>query len=410
MKHLVHLICIFSLFRVAALAEEPNWNQFRGPNYDNHAFSIGITNSWDKEGPKFLWKIDHLGAGFSNLCFYDDRMFTMGDFGDKCFVLALDRKTGKEIWRIPIGKAGGGGGHLGPCGTPACDGEWVYVMGQFGDFAALNAKEGKIRWQKNIEKDFGGTKMNQWSYAMSPILDGDKIVVPIGGDGGTLAAFGKSGKLLWRSTQIKDPAAYTSVVPVEIEGVRQYLLLTGNSIAGISPTNGNVLWGANFPGKTAVCSNPALCGDVVMASCSYGVGAVFYRITKTGNNFEVFDFSGDEKLQSHHGGIVVVDDHFYTMTNNRAVTCIEAKTGNVVWENRGVGKGSLTYVDGKLILRGETGDGTIAMIEATPTGYKELGRFDQPDRSNKNSWTYPVIVDKKMYIRDQNVLLCYDLN
>jgi outer membrane protein assembly factor BamB len=411
MKHLVRSLCVLTLVSSFAFAQEPNWNQFRGPNHNNHAFSKGIAKSWGEGGPTLLWKINTLGAGWANICFFDDRIYAMGDVDNKCHAFALERATGKEIWRKEIGRAGGGGGFLGPCSTPACDGQTVYVMGQFGNFVALDVKDGAIRWQKDIEKELGGAKMNQWNYAMSPMLDGDKIVVPIGGNDGTLAAFDKSGKLLWRSAPIKDPAAYTSVAPVEIAGVKQYLLLTGNSLVGLSPTDGKILWGANFPGKTAVCSDPALCGDVIMASCSYEVGAFFYRVTKEGNTFKASDFDGARReLQCHHGGIVTVGEHFYLMTNSQRVVCVEAKTGKVVWENRGVGKGSLTYADGVLVLRCEAGAGTVAMIEATPTGYKELGRFDQPDRSDKSSWTYPVIVDKKLYLRDQGLLLCYDLN
>jgi outer membrane protein assembly factor BamB len=344
-------------------------------------------------------------------------MFTLGDFGDECFLIALERKTGKEIWRKPLGKSGTGtaadgnqarNNSTGPLSTPACDGEKVYAFGQYSDFVAYDMKDGKELWRKNTVKDLGGNIMSGWAYSMSPILDGDKILLPIGGDSGSLAAFDKSGKILWRTDWIKDAAAYTSVVPVEIGGIKQYMLLTGERLVGVS-TDGKFLWGTNFPGKTAVCSDPVLCDNVVMASCSYNVGAYFYNVTKEGSNFKAVDFNGaQQKLASHHGGIVVVGDHFYLLTNTQMV-CVEAKTGNIVWENRSVGKGSLTYVDGVLILRSEKGDGTIAMIEAAPTGYKELCRFDQPDRSDKNSWTYPVIVEGKMYIRDQNILLCYDL-
>jgi hypothetical protein len=416
-KHIVCLSCVLVLLNFVTLAQEPNWNQWRGSNSVNHSLSTGIAKSWSAEGPKLLWKIDTIGTGYSCFSFFGDMMFTMGDVDNQCWAFALDRKTGKEIWRssTPVGKAGSGLGEgrqsSGPLSTPACDGENVYVFGQYGDFVAYSMKEGKEQWRTNIVNDLGGGKMSMWGFAQSPILDGDKILLPIGGDGGTLGAFDKSGKLLWRSTEIHDQTGYTSVVPAEIGGVRQYMLLTGESLVGISPADGKILWGATFPGKTAVCSDPVLCGDVIMASCSYGVGAYFYRIAKEGNTFKASEFKAAlTELQSHHGGIIAVGNHFYLMTNANNLACVEAKTGNVIWTNRGVGKGSMHYVDGKLILRSESGDGTIAMVEATPAGYKELGRFDQPDRSDKNSWTYPVVVDKRLYIRDQNLLLCYDLN
>jgi len=416
-KHFVRLLCgtlcVFSLVSFVVFAQEPNWNQFRGPNSNNHAFSTSLAKSWGADGPKELWRIETLGIGFSNLCFYGDKMFTLGDVDDQCCVFALEKATGKEIWKTPFAKSGhyGGSNGVGPFATPACDGETVYVVGQFGDFAAFDVKNGKELWKKNIESDFGAPKAKRgWGYSQSPILDGGKVLLPLNGSGGgTLVAFDKSGKILWRTNWIEEDSAYTSVVPVVIGGVRQYMVLTGERLVGVS-TEGKFLWGADFPGRIAVCSDPALCGDVVMAGCGYGVGAVFYRVTKEGNNFkDVSGFHSDPALLSHHGGIVAVGDHFYLLSDRKGLTCVEAKTGTIVWENRSVGKGSLTYADGKLFLRSESGDGTIAMVEATPVGYKELGKFDQPGRSNKQSWTYPVIVDKKMYIRDQGLLLCFTL-
>jgi len=330
----------------------------------------------------------------------------------------LDKANGEIKWRTDIGRAGQISRYPTPQCTPASDGDGVYVMGPHGEFVALDAKSGEIRWRKDVTADLGGRFMGNWGFAMSPIIDGNRIVVPVGGDGGVLVAFDKAGNIVWRTTDLPDAAAYTTVVPVTIEGVRQYLLLSNNNLAGVSPTDGKILWKANFPGQTAVCSDPILIGDVVLASSAYNVGAYFYRISKTGDNFSAASFlEGDQVLQSHHGGIVAVGEYFYFTTGGnqgaRLLVCVEAKTGKIVWQNVWNGnnsKGSVTYVDGMLIVRSEGGDGTVVMVEATPEGYKELGRFSQPDRSDRSSWTYPVIVDKKLYLRDQNVLLVYDLN
>ena len=367
MKHFVSAFCVLFLFGSVVLAQEPDWNQFRGPNRDNHSFSTGIAKSWSEGGPRLLKKIDTLGGGFSNLIFVGDTIYTMGDFDGRAFVIALNRETKEIKWRTDIGRGGAISRYQTPQSTPASDGETVYVMGAHGDFVALDAKEGAVRWRKDVREEFGGGWMGNWGFASSPVIDGDRVLIPVGGEGGVLVAFDKSGNVLWRTTNLPDQAPYTSVVPVEIEGVRQYILLSASFIVGLSPTDGKVLWGANFPGNVpAICSDPVLCGDVIMASASYNVGAYFYRISKEGDNFKAFDFHGDDqRLVSHHGGIVAVGDHFYLLTNNQMV-CVEAKTGDIVWEDRSVGKGSLTYVDGMLILRSERGDGTIVLIEATP--------------------------------------------
>jgi len=422
MKHLVSTLCALFLFSPVlltlvaltpiALAQEPDWNQFRGPNRDNHSFSTGVAKSWSEGGPRLIQKIDTLGNGFSNLAFVGDTIFTMGDFDNRAYVIALDRETKEIRWRTDIGRGGMISRFATPQSTPASDGEMVYAMGAHGDFVALDARSGEIRWRKDVRADLGGRFMGSWGFASSPLLDGDRIVIQVGGDDGVLIAFDRDGNTLWRTTNLPDAAAYTSVVPVTIEGVRQYLLLSNNYLVGINPTDGSILWGANFPGRSAVASDPVLSGDVIMASAAYNIGAYFYRISKEGETFRAFDFHGDDQpLQSQHGGIVAVGDYFYLLTHASLMVCVEAATGRVVWSDRSIGsRGSLTYVDGMLILRSERGDGTIALIEATPEGYRERGRFDQPYRSNMSSWTYPVVVNNRLYIRDQNVLLVFDLN
>lgn len=117
----------------------------------------------------------------------------------------------------------------------------------------------------------------------------------------------------------------------------------------------------------------------------------------------------DAKMESHHGGVVLVGDHVYLLTNNQSLACQEIATGNVVWETREVRKGSLTYADGNLIIREERTGGAIILAEANPEEFVEKGRFSPPEFSDKQNWTYPVIVDGKMYIRDQDVLLIYAL-
>ena len=410
MKHLFCTLCVLVLFSFSAFAAEPYWNQFRGPNRDNHSASTGIAKSWPEGGPRLLWSVNNVGMGYSTVSVHGDKLFVKGDVDNQSTVIALNRTTGAEIWRTPVGRGGSaGGGYPGSLGTPATDGESVFVMTQHSDFVALNYSDGAIRWRMNTQEDLGGRRMADWGYSMSPIIDGDKILLPIGGQGGTLAAFNKSGELLWRTAWIQDAAAYTSAVPVVIDGVRQYMLLTGERLVGVS-TEGEFLWGSLFPGATAVCSDPVLLGDVVMASCHYNVGAYFYRISREGGRFSSNVFrEADVSLISHHGGIVAVGDHFYLLTNSD-LACVDAQTGEVVWRNRSVGKGSLTYVDGMLILRSERGDAPIALVEATPEGYRERGRFDQPYRGGRQSWAYPVVFDNRLYIRDDNVLLCFDLN
>ncbi len=389
-------------------AESPSWNQFRGPNHDNKSTTTGIAKSWPQGGPKLLWKVDHLGDGYGNISFHGDKMYALGDVGPDCMLIAMDRATGKRLWSKPVGDSGQVGRYVGPRATPAVDGKFVFAYSQFGDLVCFDANDGTEIWGGNVADEFGGRYMNNWGFSSSPILDGELVLLPIGGSDGTVIAFRKNGQRAWRTKEITDDAPYGSVVPATILGKKQYLLYSASGIFGINPEDGTVLWHGVREVDRAICSDPVYWEDYVMGSMSYRIGTTGFRVTEKDGKFSAEEIYYEQPLQNHHGGLILHEGYVY-MTSDRVLVCVDIKTGKTVWRDNGVGKGSVSFVDGYLIVRGEAGDGTIALVEATPEGYREKSRFDQPDRSDRNSWTYPVIVDGKMYIRDQNVLLCYDI-
>lgn len=413
------LACLFVSYLSAA-----EWNQWRGPDHDGIPKETGLLKSWPDGGPKLLWRQNHLGGGYSNFSFSGGKMFSLGDRDGSCFLYALDEKDGKELWSLKVGAAGAtqGNGFPGPRCTPATDGKLVFAMGQFGDFVCADAATGKEFWRCDVTKELGGHVMLNrgetgihWNYAVSPILDGNRVVMPIGGKNGTIVAWEKSEKgpkILWRSKELTDAAPYSSAVPLDFGGVRQYLIFTDQRLAGLEAETGKLLWQIDRPGKVAICSDPVYLKDgdacYIIVSSAYNVGAHGFKLSAANGKFSVEQIYEDSKLQNHHGGIVEVGGHFYFLTQRECV-CVDPKTGKTLWNNRSVGKGATMAVDGRLILRSEAGDGEIALVEPSPEGYKEISRFAQPDRSDKNSWVYPTVRNGRLYIRDQGLLLCYDL-
>ena len=391
-----------------------DWMQWRGPKHDGVSPETGLLDSWPEGGPKLLWKSEDLGIGYSNIAFHGGKIYSMGDNGDSCYIFALDAKNGQGLWSTKVGKSGGN--YEGPRCTPATDGKLLFGIGQFGDFVCVDAEKGTLLWSVNVASEYGGKYMSGWNFSMSPIIDGNRVVLPIGGEGGTVIAFEKSAqgpKVLWRSKEFGEEAAYTSIVPLTLGGKEQYVVLTGQRIAGLDPESGKVLWQAPFPGDRAVCSDPVYVMDgentcYILASCAYNVGTYGYKVTTENGKFNAEEIYSAKNLQSHHGGLVQVGGHFYFLTQ-RELVCIEPKTGKILWNDRSVGKGSILAADGKLIVRSEGRTGTVALVEISPEGYKEISRFDQPDRTNKNGWTYPVVYDGKLYLRDQHLLFCYEL-
>jgi hypothetical protein len=146
---------------------------------------------------------------------------------------------------------------------------------------------------------------------------------------------------------------------------------------------------------------------MVFVAAGYGVGCKGFRIALAGNQIRFQEAYAGAQFQIHHGGMVLVGEHVYGLHDTGPLKCIELATGKEAWAERSVGKGSIAYADGHLICRGEAG--AVALVEATPSGHKEKGRFTPPDRSGSKSWAHPVISGGRLYLREQDVLLCYDL-
>ena len=405
-----HLVGFLALTTTLA-AGAADWPQFRGPNRDDISRETGLLTEWPKGGPPLAWKAQGLGKGYSSVAVVGDRIYTAGDDADSSYIRALDT-AGKHVWRAPLGKPAAPGGYDGTRATPTVDGELVFMLGQVGDLVCVNAATGKEIWRKDLRKDFGG-QVGGWGYSESPLVDGERLIVSPGGKGGTLAALNKTtGAVLWRTKDFTDGADYVSPILATIGGVPQYVQLTQRSLAGIDPKTGDVLWQAPRRGSTAVIPTPVQADDLIFVTSGYGVGCNAFKITKSPGGFTAEETYSNKSMVNHHGGVILLDGFIYGHSESKESkdwVCMDFKTGDVKWSSRGVGKGSVTFADGHLYLRSEGGPGTVALVEPSPAAYKETGRFDQPDRSTKNSWAHPVVANGKLYLRDQGTLLCYDI-
>ncbi|HEU0011647.1 MAG TPA: PQQ-binding-like beta-propeller repeat protein [Verrucomicrobiae bacterium] len=403
----------FGLLVLGAVAQAANdWPQWRGPNRDGRSAETGLLKQWPAGGPKLLWKATGLGGGYSSIATSSDKVFSMGDKGEECFIVALNRADGKPLWSAKVGQAGapGWGGYAGPRCTPATDGQLVLAVGQWGDFICVDAATGAEKWRKDYAKDFGG-KRPEWGFAESPLLDGTKVIVTPGGRQGAIVALDKkSGATVWQSKEFTDSAHYSSLIIAEIGGVRQYIQLTDASVAGVAADDGRLLWRAPRKGSTAVIPTPVYHDGIVFVTSSYGVGCNAFKVTAAGGKFVAEQLYANKTLANHHGGVLRVGDHIYGHSEGKGWVCLDLKTGEAAWEEkRKASKGSVVYADGHLILRAEEGKGTVWLIEASPDGFREKGRFDPPNRSEQASWAHPVVSDGKLWLRDQDILLCYDL-
>ena len=287
------------------------------------------------------------------------------------------------------------------------DGKFVYALGINGDLLCLKVDSGKEVWRTDLVKNFGG-KPGGWGYAESPLIDGDKLICTPGGKDATLIALNKmSGEPIWKcAVEGGDSAAYASIIAVNVDGQRQYVQFLGRGLVGVS-ADGKFLWRYKHPANgTANCSTALFSDGSVFAASAYGTGGGLAQIKKEGDKFTADETYFTKHMQNHHGGMVLRDGYLYGADEGR-LACIEFKTGRVAWESNKSGKGSVIAVGDRLYFRNE--GGPILLVEVNPVKYVEHGRFTPPDKTNKPSWAHPVVANGKMYVRDEDMLFCYDM-
>ncbi|MEX2142292.1 MAG: PQQ-binding-like beta-propeller repeat protein [Pirellulales bacterium] len=412
-RSIVLVVCLALVGLVAAAADWPQW---RGPQRDGISRETGLLKQWPKEGPKLLWQIENLGDGYSTPAVVGDRLYVMCNPTEKDeLVHALSIKDGSQIWATRVGGVGenpAGQNYPGTRATPTVDGALLYVLGSDGDLACVERSSGNIQWQKNLRSDFGG-QPGRWAYAESPLIDGDVLVCTPGGADATIVALDKkSGEAIWKSAVPGgDEAAYASVIIVETDGIKHYVQFLQKGLVGVDARTGEFRWRyeKTAQGSPANIPTPVAQGGMVYsASNRGGGGSVRLNVTADGVVAEEVYFS--KSLPTSIGGAVLLDGYLYG-TTGQSTLCVDFKSGDVKWQERGIGAGAMLYADGRLYVHGENGD--VALIEATPEEYHERGKFKpsgQPKRgSREQAWTYPVVANGRLYIRDKNVLWCYDV-
>ena len=391
-------------------AQALDWPGFRGSNRDDISKETDLLQQWPESGPKKLWMSDKAGLGYAGYSIAKGRLYTMGLHGDSEDLMAFDAASGNLLWTTPVGPIFTNKWGDGPRGTPFVDGDRVYALSAQGHVLCANASNGKPIWNAAL-KDFGG-KPPGWGYTESVLVDGDRLLVTPGGANGTVLALDKNtGKKLWQSSDWTDPAQYGSVVPAKIGGVAQYVVLTMQNVGGVDATTGKKLWLSPWSGRTAVIPTPIIAGDEVYISSGYNVGCKKVRIG-SGNQPE--DLWTNTNMINHHGGVILINGYLYGYSDKSGWTCQDWKSGEVKWSEKKLGKGAIHCANGQLYLLDEK-DGTVALIDASPDGWKEHGRFKlDPQTAQRKPdgriWTHPVVSDGRLYLRDQELLFCFDVS
>jgi outer membrane protein assembly factor BamB len=390
---------LFSLL-LALSVQAADWPQWRGLNRDGISSETALLAEWPSSGPKAVWRISGLGVGYSSFSIVNGRMYTQGQRGNQEFVIALDVKTGNKLWETPTSRDFENDRGSGPRGTPTFDNGKLYAMTGEGTVVCLDAATGKIVWQIDSVKKFGGS-VPHWGYSESPLIDGDRVIVMPGGRGASLVSLDKrTGEVQWKTGD--DHAGYSSAILADVGGAKQVIVLSAQSAFGVQESTGELLWHYNkVSNNVANIATPIYQDGEVFLSSAYDTGCALLKLNPKGMQ-EVY-FNRD--MMNHYSSSVLVDGTLYGYTN-ALLSAMDFKTGKQLWKNRSVGKGSVTYADKHLYALGE--DGVVGLIQASPAGYKEVSRFEY-QKGSLPSWSPLVISDGRLYLRDQDNLTSYDI-
>lgn len=380
-----------------------DWPQWRGPDRDGLAHGHGFLNDWPEEGPRLLWKKRTTGPGYSGLAVVGGRLYTLMQDGDDEAVVCWNAKTGDELWRFRYLAKFVSDQGSGPRSTPTVNGDRVYTVGATAILHCLDVGTGQPIWRRDLI-EMGG-RIPDWGTSFSPLVDGDLVFAHPGGpEGNSLAAFDKhTGKLRWKA--LNDRPGYASLIISTAAGVRQVLFLTGEALVSVNPEDGRLYW--RYPWETMMDCNvatPIVAGDYVFLSSGYGHGCALLKIVPKGSGaLTVERVYAHTEMSNHFSTSVLYEGHLYGFDDARLV-CMELETGKVLWRTRGFRKGSLLVADDHLIILGENGE--LALAEATPARYGEKASFRV---SRSRCWTMPALAGGKLYIRDQEQIVCLDL-
>jgi outer membrane protein assembly factor BamB len=381
------------------------WPQWRGPRRDGVSPETGLLKSWPREGPRVLWRTP-CGEGYSALAVASGRAYTLyRDDREQEGVVCWDAVTGQERWRLdypcPCKLPWGSG----PRSTPTVAGDHIYTVGATGLLHCLKAATGEVVWRKDLLNEFRASNL-EWGVSFSPLLEGDLLLTNPGGpDGHSIVALDRhTGAKVWAA--LDDRAGFSSPLAVTAAGVRQLIFFTGDGLVSVSPDRGKLYW--RYPWETHRGLNvatPIALDDYLFISSGYNRGCALLKVEKDGTGgLKVERVYETTAMCNHFSSCVLYQEHLYGFTDPGLLTCMQFRSGQVLWQKRGFRNGSVCVADGHLLILGE--EGQLALAEATPEGYRQAAACRI---SRARCWTTPVLAGGRLYLRTAEEVVCLDL-
>jgi outer membrane protein assembly factor BamB len=387
-----------------AATETPEWPGFRGPERDSIIRGIRIRTDWSTSPPIEMWRRP-IGPGWSSFAVRGDLLYTQEQRGDDETVACYKVSTGKPVWRhrdpVRFWESNAGAG---PRATPTLDKDRLYAFGATGILNALEASNGKVVWSRNVASDTA-RKVPDWGFASSPLIVDDDVIVAASG---TLAAYDMTtGKRRWVGR--RQLGSYSSPHLATIDGVPQVLLLSGSGAASFAPATGAVLWEHEWQAGGAAIVQPALTadGDVLINGLAMtgGVGLRRIAVAQRPGGWSVAERWTSTGLKPYFNDFVVHKGHAFGFDGS-ILACIDLEDGTRKWKGGRYGNGQLILLRDQDLLLVVSEDGELALVGATPDGFRELARFAALDGK---TWNHPVVVRDILLVRNGQEMVAFRL-
>lgn len=372
---------------------------------------VKLERDWAAQPPRELWR-QPIGLGWSAFAIVGEFAVTQEQRGDNEVVVCYELATGRERWvhldKSRFAEAMGGDG---PRATPTIDQGRVYSLGATGILNCLDGADGKPIWSHNILSD-AKAEIIQWAMSGSPLVAGANVVVCAGGsDGYSLLAYDRAtGDMAWHAGS--DPAAYASPQWARLAGEEVVLMYSATSLSAHDPATGEVRWRYEWRPQQAIkCAQPLVLADYgvpnaadrVLLSSGYTIGSMLLQISQDEGEPRFEELWSTRQLRAKFSNLVARGDYVYGLDEN-ILTCLDLRDGSRQWKQGRYGYGQLLLVDELLLIQAESGE--VALVEATPQGHRELGRFPA---LNGKTWNHPALAGRRLLVRNDREAACFEL-
>ena len=349
-------------------------------------------------------------GGLSGISVANGAAYTLTQDEENQYLLSVDTASGERRWQTTLASAYLNGMGDGPRATPSVSDRTVYAFTGDGILAAVTADAGDVVWKVDTIKANGG-KVAEYGMSCSPLVIGDSVIVTVGSPKATLVAYDKkTGQRKWTAGR-EDPAGYSSPLLLDINGSPQIVAFTGKSAIGVDSRSGELLWRYDFATPyncNTAC--PVAVGDKILLSAGENHGSVLLKVSPDNTVREVWTALGPKAgFRSEWQTPVLHDGNLYAMDNVGSageitnLTCVDAKTGKTVWQQRRFGKGNHILADGKLWIT--TMRGELVLVKASPAGFEEVSRAKVIGETRQA----PTLSNGHLYLRDGNQMVCFDV-